>query len=482
MSAFHRGEIGLPAAGRPRHEGSKRFWTETMLDVPAPSLEFLETALVVLALCNFVLGVGMFFLMQARYSHNLAGGTRRLGYASLIVPPYDVQSLEGLWAVAPHEDREAIEEVLVSESFFSGEENRKGFIEAVTASSIHAGWIRRLGKGRTLERVRAARLLGYFPDKRGVQALANSLRGVPPKVALSCVLSLGRLKARAAVPALVEALPHLPRIIPDITLTAVLASCARSEPKALAQLLKSPDDRLRHIGAWALSDIADQTVLTDLAAAANDSYPEVRAKIARGLARIHHALSVQMLAVLAYDQVWFVRLRALHSLGELGMPEGAGIAFAGLDDESHEVSSRAAYALRKIQGMNIDLAVEVLRTKPRSSFNSLISDWERAGFLDGLAHDLADPGSEKANASREILRVLIAAGVTSTLESFVLLYPDPEIRLRIAHLLREAPQPNVRAQVAALAQDPRCDPRIARVITEPDSAPVTQNSTRAGDL
>ncbi len=451
-----------------------------MLEVSPPSLEYLETALIVLAVCNFVLGVGMFFLMQVRYSQNLARGIRRLGYASLIVPPYDVQSLEGLWAVAPREDREAIEEVLVGESFFSGEENRAGFLEAVTASNIHAGWVRRLRKGRTLERVRAARTLGYFPDPRGVEALTQALRDRSPKVVLSSVLSLGRLKARAAVPALVEALPRLPRIIPDITLTAVLASCARGEPKSLAQLLKSPDNRLRHIGAWALSDIAEASVLPDLTATAHDSYPEVRAKVARALARISDPPSLEALAILARDPVWFVRLRALHSLGDLGKPEGAGIALAALDDEVREVSSRAAYALRKIQSMKIDLAVEVLRTKPRSSFETLISEWERAGFLDGLAHDLADPSSARAHSSRKSLGVLIAAGVTSALESFVLLYPDAEIRLQIAHLLLEAPQPQVRAQLVALAQDSRCDPRIARCILDSEPVPVAQNPSQAG--
>ncbi len=451
-----------------------------MLEVSAPSLEFFETALIVLALCNFVLGVGMFFLMQVRYSQNLSRGTRRLGYASLIVPPYDVQSLEGLWAVAPREDREAIEEVLVGESSFSGEENHAGFLEAVSASNIHAGWIRRLQKGRTLERVRAARMLGYFPDPRGVEALAQALRDGSPKVALSSVLSLGRLKARAAVPALVEALPHLPRIIPDITLTAVLASCARGEPRSLRQLLKSPDDRLRHIGAWALSEIADASVLTDLTATARDSYPEVRAKVARALARISDPPSLEALAILAYDPVWFVRLRALNSLGDIGKPEGAGIALVALDDEVREVSSRAAYALRKIQGMAVDLAVEVLRTKPRANFEILISEWERAGFLDGLARDLADPSSARAEASRDFLSVLIAAGVSSTLESFVLLYPDADIRLRIAQLLLEAPQPQVHTQLVALAQDSRCDPRVARAILESEPVPVAHNASQAG--
>jgi HEAT repeat protein len=480
MNGLYGGVSSSSAGSQPWHGGLQQVRTENMLEVSPPSLQFLETALLVLALCNFVLGVGMFFLMQVRYSQTLARGTRRLSYASLIVPPYDVESLEGLWAVAPREDRGAIEEVLIGESFFSGEENRAGFLLAVTASSLHAAWIQRLKKGRTLERVRAARLLGYFPHERGVQALAQALGDASAKVALSSVLSLGRLKAGAAVPALVEALPHLPRMIPDITLTAVLASCARNEPKSLTHLLKSADDRMRHIGAWALSEIANASVLPDLGAAAGDSNAEVRAKVARALARISDPQSLQALAVLACDPVWFVRLRALHSLGELGKPEGAGIALAGLDDAVREVSLRAAFALRRIQGMNIDLAVEVLRTKPRGSFESLISEWDRAGFLDALAHDLADAEAAKAEASREFLRVLIGAGITSTLESFVVLYPDAEIRLRLAELLLESPQPEVRAQLVALAQDPRCDPRVVRAIQDSQRVPGAQTPSQAG--
>ena len=58
-----------------------------------PSLQFLETALAVMALCSFVMGVGMFFLMQARYSRNLARGTRRLSFANLIGSNWDAKHL-----------------------------------------------------------------------------------------------------------------------------------------------------------------------------------------------------------------------------------------------------------------------------------------------------------------------------------------------------------------------------------------------------
>src|SRR5579872_4525299 len=193
---------------------------------PAPSLQFLQTALIVMAVCNCVLGVGMFFLMQVRYSQNLSHESRRLSFANLIAPPWDVDTLDAVWAGTSLQDRQAIEEVLVGQSVFVPDEERDAFRSAVTRSGIYTSWLQRLRTGRTPQRVRAAKMLGYFSDDRGLQALARGLRDPSAKVTLSCVLSLGRLKAAAAVPALVSSLPSLPRSIPDVTLAAALAECA----------------------------------------------------------------------------------------------------------------------------------------------------------------------------------------------------------------------------------------------------------------
>ncbi|MGA3325194.1 MAG: HEAT repeat domain-containing protein [Terriglobia bacterium] len=434
--------------------------------VSAPSLQFLQTAVVVMALCNFVLGVGMFFLMQVRYSRNLAHGTRRISFANLIVSPWDGKNLEELWAASARDDREAIEEVLASDSQLVSDDEREPFQRFVTGRSIYANWIQHIRTGRSLERVRSAKMLGYFPDERGVQALADGLRDPSPKVALSCVLSLGRLEAPAAVPALMNSLSTLPKSIPDITLTAVLAGCARQTPSTLAELLKSPEDRIRILGAWAISEVADKTVLRELVNAAPDAHPEVRAKVARGLARIPDPASVEALITLARDPVWFVRLRALHSLGELRAPEGGEVALAALADEVREVRYRAAYALRKIQGMKSEVVLNILRTGSRSGFDSLISEWERAGFLDSIAREISEPEGTRASQSREFLRVLIGANITSTLENFVLFYPNPEVRWGLANLLLESPHPGVLDRLQALAKDPRCDARIARAILE----------------
>lgn len=433
-----------------------------------------------MALCSFVLGVGTFFLMQVRYSRNLSYGTRRLSFANLIVPPWHAKSLEQLWSSSIKEDRRAIEEVLASQSQFLHGQESVTFQRLVTGSSIFNSWLQRLQNGSTLEKVDAAGMLGYFPDPRGIQALADALRDTSPKVALSCVLSLGRTEALAAVPALIRNLPNLPKSIPDITLTAALAGCAREQPQSLEALLKSPIDRVRILGAWAISEVAGPSVLPALVEAQQDSHPEVRAKVARALARIPTSVAVEALKSLVRDPVWFVRLRALHSLGELRVPEGGAVALAALADEVREVRYRAAYALRKIQGMQIEIVAHLLRSGSKLSFDSLISEWERSGFLDSVARELPEDNGARGVRAKEFLRVLIAAGVTSTLENFVLVYPQTQVRWSLAELLLEAPQSELRGRMLGLARDPRCDSHIAKAILEAEHRELPPISLPAG--
>lgn len=433
-----------------------------------------------MALCNLVLGIGMFFLMQVRYSRNLARGTRRLTFANLMGSPWDAKSLEELWEDSAADDRMAIEDVLATETHFASELEVSVFRGAVTGCSVYTSWLARLRTGRMLERVRAARMLGYFPDGRGIQALTQALHDRSPKVVLSSLLSLGRLRALAAVPELVKSLPDLPRTIPNVTLTAVLAGCARQEPESLAGLMKSADERLRLVGAWAISEIADTSVLTHLVAAIADRYPEVRAKVARGLGRIPDAESVAALQIMVRDPVWFVRYRALRALGDLRAPEGTDPALSALADEVREVRYGAAYALRKIRGMESRIVVELLRAGGQLGFDSLISEWDRAGFLYLLAGELTHPAEVQVNASREFLKILIDHGITSTLESFVLLYPDPEVRWMLANLLLDAPRAEPPDRLLALVENPRCDPRIAELIQRRAGRPNADVFSRQG--
>lgn len=399
------------------------------------SLDVLRIALVVMGLSTLSLALGIYFLMLVRYSRDLARDARRLMFANLIVPPWDGKNLESLWTSSNRQDREIIEEVLAGQSQFLQGQEALAFEHAVTGFAIYESLIRMLKSGSSRQRIHAAKMLGYFHDSRGIQALANSIQDRSPDIAMACLISLGRLKSSSAIPALIGFLQTPPARIPDITLVAAFAACALERPGSLAGLLDSHEERSRIVGAWALSEVADQTVLDPLIKAAHDSHPEVRAQVARALARVPNPTSVETLISLAQDHVWFVRVRAMDALGQLRAPAGEMIALAALKDQVREVRYRAAFALRQIKGMQGEVVVKTLAAGPRFSFDSLISEWERAGFIAGVVDELSGQDGTHLDQSKEILRVLIAAGVTSTLENLVLVHPNIEVRLSLLRLL-----------------------------------------------
>lgn len=403
--------------------------------MPEPSLEVLRTALVVMGLSMVSLAVGVYFLMEVRFSRDLAREARRLMFANLLVPPWDGVNLDTLWSSSTRHDREIIEEVLAGQSQFLQGQGALAFEHAVTGFAIYESLIRTLKSGSIRQRIHAAKILGYFHDPRGIQALANSIQDRTPEIALACLISLGRLKSSSAIPALIGFLQTSPARIPDITLVATLAACALGRPGSLAGLLDSNEERSRIVGAWAISEVADQTVLASLLKTARDSHPEVRAKVARALARVPNPTSVETLISLAQDPVWFVRVRALDALGLLRSPGGETIALAALKDKVREVRYRAAFALRQIKGMKGEVVVNTLAAGSRLSFDSLISEWERAGFMDSVVDELSGQVGTRMDESKEILRVLIAAGVTSTLEYLALVHRNIEVRLALLLLL-----------------------------------------------
>jgi HEAT repeat protein len=190
----------------------------------------------------------------------------------------------------------------------------------VMGLGVYDQWIRALSDGTVAAKVRTSKRLGAIQpaSHEAIQALSAAAQDPSRRVRLAAVLALGRLKDPDGVPGLIRAAKHPVRSVPDLTLAAALAACAEDRPALLNDLLHSPESRLRIMATWALSEIADQTVLEPLLDVASDSDPEVRGKSARALARIHGRESVAALMRLARDPVWFVRVRALDALGDCG--------------------------------------------------------------------------------------------------------------------------------------------------------------------
>ncbi len=419
--------------------------------------------------CALTIGLGLAvgLLVWFRSRRELWKQFRRVQLSSYLVPPLDPHTIQLLWSKCSKTDQEILEEILVDQSRLALREGlgvASG--ELLVAMGLHERWIRDLSRRRAPGRLRAALKLGYVHDSRGVDALVSASTDGNVQVQMAVSISLGRLKDPRGLPGLIRLAQRASAALPGLTLAAALAACARGGPRHLVSLLRAPESRTRIIGAWALSETADRTVLRELLTTSSDPEPEVRAKIARALARVEGPESLNALLQMARDPVWFVRVRALDALGQKGTPSAEPSVMAGLEDPQAEVRYRAAFALRRIRGMQGSIIAKVLAEGSPQSFRSLISEWDRAGFLSDLAAGLSTHDWPRFVKCQDLLKTLIAAGVIQPLVDFVLVFPDIKVRLRLLRLLLGLADPNLEKQLRTLPDRQACDPRVARAIRD----------------
>ena len=448
------------------------------------SVEFLKTAVLILGCSTLGTSIAIFVLMEFRFRRQQAREVRKLILSSRLSPSPEEQDAEISWSASSRADRELIMDILTDPARTEDTRWLMAIGQTVMNLGVYDLWIGELLGGSVTRKVLAAKRLGAIPDPRGVEALVAAGRDPSRRVRLAVALALGRLKSPEGIEGLLRVAHHPVEAVPQLTLAAALASCAEGTPALLNELLRSPETRLRIIATWALSEIADRTVLNPLLDIAGDPDPEVRGKSARALARIHDREAVAALLRLARDRVWFVRVRALDALGELGDPEGESAALRGLEDSVREVRYRAAFALRRILGMKGEIAAWVLATASRRGFNSLISEWDRAGFLWQVVSGLSTRDWARYRESLRTVRILISAGVLHALAHFMVVYPDTKIRIRLARLFAESNLPGAREELRAAAANLLCHPmvlaEIAKLLPEAASPPTSPAQIRKG--
>ncbi len=452
--------------------------------MPQASLELLQSAVLFLVIFAVGLALLVYFMMDIRYRRQLTRNARKLILASKVAPTLNTESLRALWSKSGRFDRDLLEEILADLCRSTTGAAKESLGNVVREAGILDRWVRDLEKGRVSRRVRAAMRLAYIHDARGIDALVKAAEDRSEEVRLAVALSLGRLADPRGIPGLIRITQRSSSLVPDLTLAAALAACSKGRPAKLMELLQAREARERVVGAWALSEVADPTVLGELLRATQDAEGEVRAKVARALARVPGPESAGALVRLARDPIWFVRIRALDALGRLHESSGETVALIGIDDNMREVRYRGAFALRQIRGMKGDLATQIVTTRPRRSSNSLLSEWERAAFLWNVVAGLSTRDWPQFLESREVVRALSAAGVTRALVHSVLVFPNLKVRLRVLRLLAEGATAGLRRELEGLAGQPGCDPRVARALRrafpQPESRPAGAGDRASG--
>lgn len=412
------------------------------------------------------------------------------------------------------------------------------------------------------DRAFAAELLGRVGGAKAVPALletVNATRTEDSDVREIALRALARIADPGAVEPLIRALATAdawlaPRIADILArhgelavepLVAVLTDSARQPARAwaanvlgevraqrafpaLVRALGDPDDEVRAKSATALGRLGDRRAVGYLLEhLLTDPAPFVRLRIASSLGQFGGPEVTDRLVRALGDAAWWVRMRSVEALEQIGPVAEAPLLIA-LDDSDAEIRARAAVALERLgvpdnvvrmieDGQRLSEASEMLLKFSRAGAREVLAELllhpsppvreaavraiQRAGRGD-LAAELMETASNDTEPALQALafEALRSLGVGDALPRAMaaLSSPDPRVRSAAISLVGELggpevvsalrdqaaePEPAVRAAaIQALGALPAAaaEPDFRRLLRDP--APVVRQAAVEGTL
>ena len=276
---------------------------------------------------------------------------------------------------------------------------------------------KRIYEARTLHgwrRMRALVALGQTRAPEGIFAMSQGLRDRDPEIRLAALRGLGRTAAPQAAEEILTWVGERGLCVPALPLQSALIQCCAERPKILIPYVRQAKGPLREVLGRVLGEVATPSIGPDLLQFVGDDLEELRAASARAMSHSEPSLAFGALHELVRDAIWFVRLRAIVSLGELDDARAIPDLLVGLTDSHRLVRLRAAEALVKTDAPIVPTFQKVVGTGDRYGLQAYLTAIENAGLQNHLEAELqaAVLGSEKEKES--LLKILRDGCLPST--------------------------------------------------------------------
>lgn len=330
-------------------------------------------------------------------------------------------------------DRDIVESILTDRLEVAPPGEAERLLECLRASGLLDMRIHEARTWHGWRRRQALVSLGRMCAPEAIPALAEALDDPDVEVRIAAARGLGRSRLSAAAEPMLERVLHDTLRIPDRVLQNALLNCCRSRPAVLLPYVRKADDHVRPLLARVLGEIATPELDEDLLLLASDPLPDVRSSAARALGEARPRLALTALAALAGDEEWFVRLRAVVALGALHDARTIPVLIETLCDPNRYVRLRSAAALARLEENLEEILELVIQTRDRYALQALVSELERSGDILKLVNALADP-ARRAVAEAALLGALRAGAQRLLLDSLVH-HSDWRVRTAIARLL-----------------------------------------------
>lgn len=285
-------------------------------------------------------------------------------------------------------DRRIVETIALDALEGAGPEEASRLLKFLRASGLiekrifeartHTGW----------RRMRALVALGRTRAPEGISALAEGLHARDMETRLAALRGLCRTAAPQAGKEILSWVAEIGLTVPALPLQSALVQCCAERPQILLPYLKHAEGPVREVLGRVLGEIATPSLGMDLLQFVDDDIDELRAAVARAMSHVAPGLALDVLMELAHDSVWFVRLRAIVSLGGLFDPKAIPALLEGLTDSNRLVRLRAAEALLEFKAEMAGIFEQVIATGDRYGLHAYLTALENADLCDTLKQDI----------------------------------------------------------------------------------------------
>src|SRR5713226_5437341 len=248
------------------------------------------------------------------------------------------------WRKKPF-DRRIVETIALDAFEAAGSEESAQLLRFLRESGLIE---KRIFEARQLKgwrRMRALVALGRTRAPEGIPALGEALRDRDLEVRLAALRGLGRIACPEAGEEILAWVGERGLSVPALPLQSALIQCCAERPQMLTPYVQHAEGSLREVLGRVLGEVATPSLGLDLLQFVGDDLDELRAAAARAMSNTKAGLAFDLLNELARDPIWFVRLRAIVSLGKLSDPRAIPSLLRGLTDSNRLVRLRAAEAL-----------------------------------------------------------------------------------------------------------------------------------------
>ena len=274
-------------------------------------------------------------------------------------------------------DRGVIETMALDALEAAGPQDAAKLLKFLRTSGLIEKRIFEARELRGWRRMRALVALGRTRAPEGITALAEGLRDRDVETRLAALRGLGRMACPQAAEEILAWIGETGLSVPGLPLQNALVQCCAERPQVLLPHVQRAQGPAREVLGRVLGEVANPSLGLDLMQFVGDDLDELRAAAARAMSHVQPALAFDVLNELAEDPIWFVRLRAIVSLGTLSDPRALPVLLRGLTDSNRIVRLRAAESLIRLRG-----AIGLAKFKDEKRGQpTAVDDVERLGLV-----------------------------------------------------------------------------------------------------